>query len=154
ALVSSRHSMSGSFTRGLQGAPSASFQRDAHISSSSRRRAREAERRQVTVLCCGCDLFESDAYLGNLDVEDQSDVLRGFQRACEQGVFQFDGAVVQCNEHGLLACFGYPVAREDAARRGVLAGLGILEHMKALAVRLRREHMLELKPWVGIHTGI
>ena len=33
---------------------------------------------------CGCDLFESDAYLGNLEAEDQSDVLRAFQRACEQ----------------------------------------------------------------------
>jgi serine/threonine protein kinase/predicted ATPase len=152
--ASSRQSFSGILTRGGQGAPSASFQRDSQISSSSRRRAREAERRQVTVLCCGCDLFESDPYLGNLEAEDQSDVLRAFQRACEEGVFRFDGAVVQCNEQGLLACFGYPVAHEDAARRAVRAGLGILEEMQALGARLRREHSLELKPWVGIHTGI
>ena len=152
--ASSRHSVSGISTRGLQGAPSASFQRDAHTSSSSRRRAREAERRQVTVLVCGCDLFESDAYLGHLEAEDQSDVLRAFQRACEQVVFQFDGAVLQCNEQGLLACFGYPVAHEDAARRAARAGLGILEQMDSLGRRLRREHELELKVWVGIHTGI
>ena len=37
---------------------------------------------------------------------------------------QFDGTVVQCNEQGLLACFGYPVAYEDAARRAARAGLG------------------------------
>jgi class 3 adenylate cyclase/predicted ATPase len=154
STASSRQSVSGMLTRGPQGAPSASSQRDAHLSSSSRRRAREAERRQVTVLVCGCDLFESDAYLANLEAEDQSDVLRAFQRACEQGVCRFDGAVVQCNEQGLLACFGYPVAREDAARRAVRAGLGILEHMEALGARLRREHGLELKLWVGIHTGI
>jgi serine/threonine protein kinase/predicted ATPase len=154
SLAASRHSMSGTLTRGVQGAPSASFQRDAHSSSSSRRRAREAERRQVTVLCCGCELFESDAYLGNLDAEDQSDVLRAFQRACEQGVFQFDGAVVHCNEQGLLACFGYPVAHEDAARRAVRAGLAVLDHMEALGARLRREHGLEMKPWAGVHTGI
>jgi class 3 adenylate cyclase/predicted ATPase len=152
--ASSRQSFSGILTRGVQGAPSSSFQRDSHTSSSSRRRAREAERRQVTVLSCGCDLFESDLYLGNLESEDQSDVLRAFQRACEEGVFRLDGAVVQCNEQGLLACFGYPVAHEDAARRAVRAGLGILENMETLGARLRREHGLELKVRVGIHTGI
>src|SRR5262249_46459963 len=69
--VSSRQSFSGMLTRRPQGEPSALSQRDAPLSSSSRRRAREAERRQVTVLCCGCDLFESDAYLGDLEAEDQ-----------------------------------------------------------------------------------
>jgi serine/threonine protein kinase/predicted ATPase len=152
--ASSRQSLGGISTHGPQGPLSASSQRDASASSSSRRRAREAERRQVTVLVCGCDLFESDPYLGNLEPEDQSDVLRAFQRACEQGVFRFDGAVVHCNEQGLVACFGYPVAHEDAARRAVRAGLDILEQMKTLGARLRREHGLELKPWVGIHTGI
>jgi serine/threonine protein kinase len=68
--ASSRQSFSGTLTRGPQGEPSSSSQRDAHMSSSSRRRAREAERRQVTVLFCGCDLFESDPYLGNLEPED------------------------------------------------------------------------------------
>src|SRR5262249_21423966 len=152
--TSSRQSFSGVLTRGSLGEPSGLSQRDASLSSSSRRRAREAERRQVTVLFCGCDLFESDPYLGNLEPEDQADVLRAFQRACEEGVFRFDGAVVQCNEQGLLACFGYPVAQEDAARRAVRAGLDILEQMETLGARLRREHGLELKPWVGIHTGI
>jgi class 3 adenylate cyclase/predicted ATPase len=120
---------------------------------SSRRRAREAERRQVTVLVCGCDLFESEAYLEGLDVEDQARVLRAFQQACEQGARRFGGTVVQCNEQGLLMCFGYPVAYEDAARRAARTGLGILEDLKALGEQLRREHQLELNPWVGLHTG-
>jgi serine/threonine protein kinase/predicted ATPase len=152
--ASSRHSFSGVLSREPQGEPSASSQQDTFTSSSSRRRPREAERRQVTVLLCGCDLFESDAYLGNLDPEDQSDVLRAFQRTCEDGVVQFDGAVVQCSEQGLVACFGYPVAHEDAARRAVRAGLGIRELMESLGARLAREHGLALRVWVGIHTGI
>ena len=131
----------------------ASSQQASSTPSSSSRRAREAERRQVTVLVCGCDLFESEAYLEDLDAEDQAKVLRAFQQACEQAVRQFDGTVVQCNEQGLLACFGYPVAYEDAAHRAARTGLGILEDMKALGERLRREHKLELNPWVGIHTG-
>ena len=130
-----------------------SSQQGALTAASSSRRAREAERRQVTVLVCGCDLFESEAYLENRDAEDQSEVLRAFQRACEQAVCPFDGTIVQCNEQGLLACFGYPVAHEDTARRAARAGLGILGEMEALSVWLRREHELELNPWVGIHTG-
>ena len=60
---------------------------------------------------------------------------------------------MQCNEQGLLVCFGFPVAYEDAARRAARTGLGILEDVKALGEQLRREHKLELNPWVGIHTG-
>jgi serine/threonine protein kinase len=152
--ASSRQFLSGTLSRGAQVAPSGSFQRDSHSSSSSRRRAREAERRQVTVLRCGCDLFESDAYLENLDAEDQSDVLKAFKRECEEVMFRFDGALVECNEQGLLACFGYPVAHEDAAHRAVRAARAILKQMETLGARLRREHQLALRPRAAIHTGV
>ncbi|HEY1238970.1 MAG TPA: serine/threonine-protein kinase, partial [Bryobacteraceae bacterium] len=49
--------------------------------SVSVKRAREAERRQLTVLVCGCDVFDSEAYL-ELDAEDQTRVLRAFQETC------------------------------------------------------------------------
>ena len=85
SLPSSRLSLGGTPTGGPQGAPSASFQRDTHTPSSARHRAREAERRQVTVLVCGCDLFESDTYLENLDAEDQSDVLKAVPAGVRAG---------------------------------------------------------------------
>jgi serine/threonine protein kinase/predicted ATPase len=125
---------------------------DTLTPSSSRRRAREAERRQVTVLVCGSNLFESEAYLG-LDAEDQAKVLRAFQQACEQAVRRFDGTIVHSSEQGLLACFGYPVAYEDAAGRATRTGLNLLDDLKALGEQLRREHKLGLNPWVGLHTG-
>src|SRR5262249_42283636 len=121
-------------------------------SETSRRRAREAERRQVTALVCGCDLFESEAYLG-LEAEDQAQILRAFQHACAQAVGQFDGTVVQCNERGLLACFGSPVAYEDAARRAAEAGLRLLHDLKALGGPPRQAPDLDAEPWVGLHTG-
>jgi len=121
--------------------------------TSSRRRNREAERRQVTVLVCGCEVFESEAYLEDLDAEDQAKLLRGFQQDCERAVRPFDGTVVQCNEQGLLVCFGYPVAHEDAAHRAARSGLAILDDMQVLDERLRRESKLEMKAWVGLHTG-
>src|SRR5262249_27763504 len=67
---------------------------------------------------------------------------------------RFDGTVVQCNEQGLLACFGYPVAYEDAPRRAARAGLGILDDLLALATLPGSERHPELGPWVGIHTGL
>ena len=136
-----------------QASGSIAASRSSRTANSSNFRAREAERRQVTVLVCGCGMFESEGYLENLDAEGQARVLRAFQQACEQAVRQFDGTVVQCSEKGLLACFGYPVAYEDAAHCAVRAGLVILESLKALGERLRREQKLELDPWVGIHTG-
>jgi serine/threonine protein kinase/predicted ATPase len=130
-----------------------SSQKSFSTSISSSFRARDAERRQVTVLVCGCGLFESEDYLENLDAEGQAKVMRAFQSACEQAVRQSDGTVVQCSEEGLLACFGYPVAYEDAAHRAVRSGFDVLEELNALGERLRREDRLELSPWVGIHTG-
>src|SRR5262249_12070493 len=98
---------------------------------SSRRRAREADRRQGTGLVWGCDLFDSETYLEGLDAEDQARVLRGFQQACDQAARRLGGTVVQCNEQGLLVCFGYPVAYEDGAGRAAQTGLGLLEDLKA-----------------------
>ena len=37
------------------------------------------------------------------------------RRRASRPCSQFGGTVVQCNEEGLLACFGFPVAYEDAA---------------------------------------
>ena len=117
-----------------------SSQQSVLTSSSSRRRAREAERRQVTVLVCGCDLFESEAYLEASTRRTRPRCCGPSSRPASRPCAAFDGTVVQCNEQGLLVCFGYPVAYEDAARRAAQAGLGILEDMKALGEQLRREH--------------
>ena len=123
-------------------------------SAASRRHSvREAERRQVTVLVCGCEMFEAEEYLENLDAEDQAKVQQIFQQACEQAVRRFDGTIVQCNEQGLLVCFGYPVAYEDGAARAVQTGLDLLENLSDLGGRLGNLPKLDLNPWVGIHTG-
>jgi serine/threonine protein kinase/tetratricopeptide (TPR) repeat protein len=132
--------------------PSSGSTRQGLTSSSFRRRAGEAERRQVTVLVCGCDLFKSETYL-ELEAEDQSEVLRAFQHACEEAGRRFEGTIVQCNEQGCMVCFGYPVAFEDGACRAARTGLGLLEDLKCLSEQLSQQHNLELNPWVGLHTG-
>jgi serine/threonine protein kinase/predicted ATPase len=126
--------------------------RPSESSATTGRRTRDAERRQLTLLVCGSDLFESEEYLG-LDPEDQAPILRAFQDACAQAVLHFEGTMLQCNEQGLLACFGYPVAYEDAARRAVEAGFQLLHDVPALGDHFRGAPEQEAKLWVGLHTG-
>ena len=130
-----------------------SWQSGQMPSASRRFRIRESERRQVSVLVCGCELFQADSYLEDVDAEDQAEIERAFQQAGEQAVRRLDGTVVQCNQQGLVACFGFPVAYEDGARRALQSGLDLLDGLNTLGEQLRRERQLELNPWVGIHTG-
>ncbi len=122
------------------------------LTPASQRSSREAERRQLTVLVCGCQVFESDAFL-ELDSEEQARMLQAFQERCEEAVRRFAGTVVQCTDKGLLACFGFPVAYEDAAGRAARAGRAILNALKLSSESMGRHDALELHPWVGIHTG-
>jgi serine/threonine protein kinase len=120
--------------------------------ASSRRLVRDAERRQVTVLVCGCDLFESDAFL-ELDAEDQARILGAFQTSCKEIVNRFDGTIVQCNQQGLLVCFGFPMAFEDGPRRAARTGLGILAGLMDLREQLQTDYGIDLQARVSLHTG-
>ena len=115
--------------------------------------AREAERRQMTVLVCGCELFESDAYLENLDAEAQADVLRDFQQACEQAVRRFDGTIVQCNSRGCWCASATRwlsrTPRAAPLRPASASSRTSSSSSSGSAVNTQ----LELNPWVGIHTG-
>jgi len=137
------------------GAPSAwgEARRSAEHLLSQRHRAREAERRQVTVLACGCSLFQSEDYYECLDREEQVQTLQAFRQSCQEAVQELAGTVVQCNEEGLVACFGYPIAYEDAPCRAASAALAILKELTLLEEYVRRERLVELGPWLGIHTG-
>ncbi len=121
---------------------------------STARRARQAERRQVTVLYCQCDLFESDAFLEEVDPEDQHEVLTEHKQLCDEAISRYGGTVVQFTSHGLLACFGYPVTHEDAARRAVQAGLHIRDALRELQKRIHKAFHADLTCWIGVHTGM
>jgi serine/threonine protein kinase/predicted ATPase len=132
----------------------ASGPRAAPETPPSQRWARGPERRQVTVLVCGCDLFDSEEFLGQLNAEDQAEVLGAFRQSGARAVRRFGGTVVTCDARGLLACFGYPVAHEDTPRQAAQTGLAILEDIGAVNKQVLRNRNFQLKPWVGIHTGL
>ena len=114
--------------------------------------AQAAERRQLTVMFC--DLAESTALVGQLDLEDWRDLVRTYQATCAAVIRRFEGHIAQYLGDGILVYFGYPQAHEDDAQRAVRASLGILEAMSALRARVKRDQGLHLAVRVGIHTGL
>ncbi len=152
ALLETR-SQSGAFVQQAALGEDAKTMSNEPVTSTSRR-IRTAERCQVTVLFAKCDLYDSDALLKRLDLEEQHELLREYKGLFDSAVSSYGGTVVQSANEGLLACFGYPVAYEDAALRAVRAGLRIRDEILELNKRIRRRFGNDLPSWVGIHTGI
>ncbi|MBC8085865.1 MAG: AAA family ATPase [Phycisphaerae bacterium] len=112
----------------------------------------DGERRQLTVLFC--DLVDSTALAERLDAEVYRDLVREYQRTCEEVIARYDGHIAQYLGDGLLVYFGYPQAHEDDARRAGLAALGILDAMRELNVRTHHATgASSLSVRIGIHTG-
>jgi class 3 adenylate cyclase/DNA-binding winged helix-turn-helix (wHTH) protein/predicted ATPase len=114
--------------------------------------ASEAERRQLTVLCC--DLVGAAHLAEQLDPETYREVVLAYHQVCAQVIERFDGSIAHYVDAGLVVYFGYPLAHEDAAQRAVHTGLGILA---ACATRLpgcERTTDSQLAVRIGIHTGL
>lgn len=103
------------------------------------------ERRQLTVMFC--DLANSTGLAAGLDAEDLQKLIGDYRSACAQVIEHYGGYVAKYMGDGILAYFGYPRARADAADRAVHAGLGVV---RALAAR-GDERPLAVR--VGIATG-
>jgi predicted ATPase/class 3 adenylate cyclase len=112
----------------------------------------DAERRQLTVLFC--DLVDSTRLASQLDPEDYRAVVRTYQQACAAVIQPFEGHIAQYLGDGLLVYFGYPQAHEDDAQRAVRTGLGILNAMQALHMRLGPNKGVRVAVRLGIHTGL
>jgi len=127
--------------------------RSAHVESpSAEPRPLDAERRQLTVLFC--DLVDSTALASQLDPEEWREVVRAYQETCAKVIARFGGHIAQYLGDGLLVYFGYPLAHEDDAQRAVRAGLGMVEAVGQLNMRLAQERGVSLAVRVGIHTGL
>jgi class 3 adenylate cyclase len=121
---------------------------------STIRRVRSAERRQITVMYCRCDLFESSDFMENLDPEEQHEVLGEYQQICDNAVKRFEGTVIEATSEGLLVAFGYPIAFEDAAQRAIHSSLGIREKIATFNKQLKKQNDLTISFRIGIHTGL
>src|SRR5438067_427901 len=108
--------------------------------------AREAERRQITVMFC--DLVGSTALASRLDPEDLREVIGAYHRVVAETVGRFAGFVAKYMGDGVLIYFGYPEAHEDDAERAARAGLALI----AAVGRLATQEPLNVR--LGIASGL
>jgi class 3 adenylate cyclase len=81
------------------------------------------------------------------------DVFVLYRRVAAETIEELGGRVLQFQGDGVVACFGYPVAHEDDARRAVLAALRLVERMGQAGIELKRRHDIEPAIRVGVHSG-
>ena len=90
----------------------------------------EAHRRQLTLIAARCD-----GAAGELDPEEQVALLGVFRQVCTDVSRRCGGTVIPAGDDGVLVCFGYPNAYEDAAQRAVRTALSILREARMQAGR-------------------
>ena len=110
--------------------------------------ARDAERRQLTVMFC--DLVGSAALAARLDPEDMRQLIALFHRRIVEVIADYQGIVARYMGDGVLAYFGYPQAHEDDAEQAVRAGLALIEAVANL--QTSSDSPLQIR--VGIATGV
>ncbi len=109
--------------------------------------ARDAERRQLTILFC--DLVGSTELSGRLDPEKMSEVIRAYHAGCADVIRRWGGYVAKYMGDGVLAYYGWPRAHEDDAERAVRAGL---ELAKTIGQQTASDGT-RLAARIGIATG-
>jgi predicted ATPase/class 3 adenylate cyclase len=120
---------------------------EAVARTAPRVEAREAERRQLTVMFV--DLVGSTTLSARLDPEDMRDVIRAYQNAVAGEIARFEGHVAKFMGDGVLAYFGWPRAHEDEAERAVRAGLALVQTVAGLTTPAGEA----LAARIGIATG-
>ena len=118
------------------------------LAASTPSPAREAERRQLTVMFV--DLVGSTALSERLDPEEMRDVLRAYQNTVTGEISRLEGFTAKLMGDGVLAYFGWPRTHEDEAERAVRAGLAVV----AAVGRLPMAAGEPLAARVGIATGL
>lgn len=104
-----------------------------------------AERRQLTVMFC--DLVGSTALAEHLDPEELHALMQTYRAACGAVVARYEGHVAQYLGDGLMVYFGWPVAHEDDAERGVRSALEMVEAVR----QIRAARPLAVR--IGLATG-
>jgi len=107
-----------------------------------------SERRHVTVLFC--DLVGSTAMSARLDPDDLRALMQRYFSVCCEVIQGFEGFVARLVGDGILACFGYPHARDDAVESAIRTGLAIVQRFQDEAAA--SEPPVQVR--IGIATGI
>ncbi|MEN8159763.1 MAG: adenylate/guanylate cyclase domain-containing protein, partial [Myxococcota bacterium] len=112
---------------------------------------RAGERRHLTVLFC--DLAGSTSLSARLDPENHKEVMEGYYDIVGGSVGENGGHINAYMGDGVLAFFGYPIARDDSTHRAVRTGLAIQQRIRErnAAGGIAGER---IEARVGIHRGL
>ncbi len=99
------------------------------------------------------DIVQSTDMAEIAEPEVIQDVFVLYRRVAAEAIEELGGRVLQFQGDGVVACFGYPVAHEDDARRAVQAALRLVERMGHAAIELHGRHGIEAAIRVGVHSG-
>lgn len=106
-----------------------------------------AERRPLTIMFV--DLIGSSSIGNQLDPEDLVEVYRAYREFCGKAISEAGGHVARFIGDGILAYFGYPLARENDPERAARAALDIVRGIGAAATPAGEP----LHVRIGIATG-
>ncbi|MDI1443796.1 AAA family ATPase [Polyangium sp. 6x1] len=109
----------------------------------------EGERRQLTIV--SYELLPSTENASKLDPQKLRESMKEYEDAFAQVMKGYKGQTAQPLSEGQIAYFGYPIAREDDARRAVSAALELVETAQKLNSR-HDKPLLDVR--VGVHTGL
>ena len=108
----------------------------------------QGERRQITVMFC--DLVGSTELSARLDPEDLRSLIHAYYSSCCRIIEESGGFIARLVGDGILAYFGYPAAREDAAECAIRAGLHIVDTVG----RERFDGRSRIEVRIGLATGV
>jgi TOMM system kinase/cyclase fusion protein len=115
-------------------------------------RTGEAERRQVTVVCCGVTFVGGSA--GGLDLEELDHLLHVQHAVLDEIASRTGGVVTSVLADRVMLVYGHPQAREDDARRAGRAALQIVAQAARWNQLYAAERDVRLEMRVGVHTGL
>jgi len=111
----------------------------------------EEGRKLVTVLFGDVAGFTSMSE--RLDAEEAHDIMRPCFELMREAVHRYGGTVSQFMGDGIMALFGAPLAQEDHAERGVLAGLNIQSALQEFERDLLRSRGVSFRMRIGLNSG-
>ena len=113
--------------------------------------ANAEEYKRVTVLCC--TVGEAPALAVRLGPEAMHQLMQAVVACIEEVVQRYEGTVVHVTGDGFTALFGAPMAQEDHARRAVLAGLELRQHLHSQPLLRILTRGAAVSAYMGVHTG-
>jgi serine/threonine protein kinase/tetratricopeptide (TPR) repeat protein len=109
------------------------------------------ERRQVTLV--SCKLAGLGGLAEGLDAEDLSELEAAFHQSSSEIIQRHGGSMTTCVGDAVLACFGYPVAKEEDSEHAVRAGMALSRSLpEVLRKQLPHLSLGTLAVCVGLHT--